>query len=360
MGTERKVTRLCSVAMISLMLAAAGVSLRAAEKEKQPIHGLVTMGGITDLMREGGGHADNTIREANVHPGVYSGVVLLFGWNELEPAEGKLDVSRIEEGLDAVRAYNKKYPETPVKAKFRIFAGWNTPEWVIAKSGAPITLENKHGAIRVGRFWTAPYRNAWNKLQSMLAERYDDNPLVGEVAVSSCATMSAEPFVLPLNANNIPKLHAAGYTDAAFKACLMGAIDDYSHWKDTPIDYTANPFRYADSGKTVPDDEFTIAVLKAFREKFGKRGVIANHGLQSPLAERQMSLYTSALKKLGPPIEFQTISPAVDWDASFEVGLQYGATEIEIWNTKDAGGSARVSYDQLKKWAAEMRSKMPR
>ena len=348
-------------ALLSLMIL--GVLLQGSAKaqtageDKQPLHGLVTMGGLTPLFTEGG-HADNSLREANAHPGVYSGVVILVSWDEIEHVEGKLDVSRIETGLDAVRAYNKKYPNTPLYAKLRIFSGWNTPYWVIAKSGGGILLEQKRGSIAIGHFWTPAYRQSWHDLQTMLAARYDNDPLLREVAVSSCATLTAEPFIMALTPENLPKLHAAGFSDAGFKACLMGALDDYSDWKHTAIDYTVNPFRDSDSGQAIPDDGFTNAVLEAFRKRYGSRGVLANHGLQAELAGRQTPIYAE-LKKLGPPIEFQTISPNVDWDASVAMGLKFRATEIEIWNTKDAGGPANVSFDQLKTWAAELGAPKP-
>jgi hypothetical protein len=305
------------------------------------------------------GHADNSLKEANAHPGVYSGVLILLSWDEIEHVEGKLDTSRIEAGLDAVRAYNKKYRATPVRAKFRIFAGWNTPAWVVTKSGGPILLEANDGSLTIGRFWSDAYRKSWKDLQGMLAARYDDDPLLAEVAVSSCATMSAEPFVMPLTAANLPKLHEAGFSDAGFKACLLGALDDYSAWKHTAIDYTINPFRDTDSGHAVPDPQFPITVLEDFRQRFGSRAVIANHGLQATVSERQAAL-AAEFRKLGPPLEFQTYSPAVDWDGSVALGLQAGASEIEIWNTRDAGGPANVSFDQLKKWATEMRASTTR
>jgi hypothetical protein len=189
----------------------------------------------------------------------------------------------------------------------------------------------------------------------LLAARYDDDPLMEEVAVSSCATVTAEPFVMPLTPENLPKLHAAGFSDAGFKACLLGAIDDYSSWKHTAIDYTFNPFRDTDGAQAVPDPAFPNEVMEAFRKRYGARAVIANHGLQPTVIERQAGVYAE-LKKLGPPIEFQTISPTVEWDASVANGLAFNATEIEVWNTKDVHGPAPVSYDQLKKWAAEMRA----
>jgi hypothetical protein len=340
--------------LLLLCLSPVCLNAQAPGADKPPLHGLVTMGALTPLFTKGG-HADNTLKEANAHPGVYSGVLILASWDELEHVEGKLDASRIDVGLDAVRAYNNKYPATPVKAKLRIFSGWNTPEWVIAKSGGAIMLEDKDGSVPIGHFWTEAYRSSWKNLQAMLAARYDNDPLMEEVAVSSCATLTAEPFVMPLTAANLPKLHAASFSDAGFKACLMGALDDYSSWKHTAIDYTINPFRDTDSGHAVPDFAFPISVMEAFRTRYGSRGVIANHGLQATISEKQAAL-AAEFRKLGAPIEFQTYSPAVDWDGTVALGLKSGATEIEIWNTKDAGGPANVSYDQLKKWATEMKT----
>ncbi len=343
---------------LTLLLAIAGMSrcLLAAtpDSRKQPLHGLVTMGNIGALMRKGG-HADNTLREANAHPGVYRGVVLLFSWNELEPAQGRLEEAPIRAALDAVRAYNQKYPSTPVQAKLRIFSGWNTPDWVIAKSGGPVSLSNRRGSITVGRFWSTPYRRSWRRFQAMLAKRYDRDPLIGEVAVSSCATISAEPFVLPMNAENLKVLHAAGFNDRRFKGCLMGAIKDYAAWRTTPIDYTVNPFHDSDGGAGVPDENFVNQVLDTFRKQYGRRAVIANHGLQSPLFQWQIALYAT-MKKIGPPMEFQTISPNVDWPASVALGLHYGATEIEIWNTRKIGGAAPVTYRELQQWSREMQA----
>ena len=323
------------------------------QMEKPPIHGLVTMGALAPMFLKGG-HANNLLTEANAHPGVYSGVVIQVSWDELEHVEGTLDASRIDEGLNAVRTYNKRHPETPVKAKLRVYAGWNTPDWVVLKSGGSFTMESKRGPVVVGRFWTAAYRQAWRNLQIMLAARYDDDPLMEEVAVSSCSTMTDEPFIIALNPVNILTLHAAGFSDASYQSCLMGAIDDYSSWKRTAIDFTVNPFRDSDSGRPVNDNRFTIAILEAFRKRYGSRGVIANHGLQPAISDRQEEI-ASEFRKLGPPIEFQTIAPSLDWDASVALGLKYKATEIEVWNTKDVGGHANVSFDQLKEWAGKMR-----
>lgn len=341
-----------AICFLLTVVAPGAAQTQSATLPKTSMHGLVTMGALAPMFTKDG-HADNTLKEANAHPGVYSGVVLQVSWQEIEPTEGILDLSRIQDGLDAVRLYNSKYPGSPLRAKLRVYAGWNVPEWVVRRSGSRVLLDDRNGAVAAARFWTPTYRAAWRTLQGLLAARYDNDPLLAEVAVSSCSTLSDEPFILPATPANLVRLHAAGFTDAAYKDCLRGAIVDYAPWKLTAIDYTVNPFHDTDAGHERLDDAFTLEVLEAFRATYKDRAVLANHGLQSPLAQRQLSLY-AALRRLGPPIEFQTISPVVDFDASFDLGMKYRATEIEIWNTNDVGGHADISYQQLKRWCAVM------
>jgi hypothetical protein len=94
--------------------------------------------------------------------------------------------------------------------------------------------------------------------------------------------------------------------------------------------------------------------MQSFRSNLGSRAVIANHGLQSPLDPGAVPVYDE-IATLGPAIEFQTISPTVDWTSAFALGLTYHPTEVEIWQTTAAGGSANLSLTQLQEFAAELR-----
>ena len=213
--------------------------------------------------------------------------------------------------------------------------------------------------MEVGRFWSIPYRAAWKRLQDALAASYDTHPLVQEVAVSSCSSMTAEPFIVALNKDNIPVLHAAGYNDEAMKAGLLGAIDDYASWRHVALDYTFNLFRSCDNCKIQAVPEFAPQVMNTWRKRLGPRAVIANHGLQVQLTSAALGV-CAEIKKLGSPVEFQTYSPTVDWEASVRVGLSYGVTELEIWDTKESGGIAPISYQQLKTWQAALKASLPR
>jgi hypothetical protein len=149
-------------------------------------------------------------------------------------------------------------------------------------------------------------------------------------------------------------MHAYGFSDEALMTCLNGATSDYSAWTTTPLDFTFNEFRLSDGSSLVADPSFTTSVMQSFRSNLGSRAVIANHGLQSPLDPGAVPVYDE-IATLGPAIEFQTISPTVDWTSAFALGLTYHPTEVEIWQTTAAGGSANLSLTQLQEFAAELR-----
>jgi hypothetical protein len=300
-----------------------------------------------------GGTPANSFKEANQHPDLYAAVLILAQWKQLEPQRGHFDYTIIDDALANLRKYNDAHPGTPMVGKLRVFAAAGTPEWVKTLDGEPFSMTDKRGTTTMGHFWAKGYGDAWRELQAALAARYDNDPRIAEVAVSSCSSTTAEPFIIALNAENLPALHAAGYSDAAMKACLAGAIDDYAVWKQTPVDYTFNEFRNSDSGRPVVDQEFAPHVMDAFRKRFGERGVLANHGLNVELRPGAVRVYEE-LKKLGPPIEFQTVAPNVDWNETVAKGLTYRPTEIETWSSREAGATAEFTAADLTKWKAQM------
>jgi hypothetical protein len=324
-----------------------------ATSSKTPILGLVAQGSADS--EDSTWVPDNTFPEINAHPNVYVATIIRVEWKQLEPQPGQFDFSVIDGALANITTYNLAHTSNPVTGKLRIFCGVNAPGWVKTLAGGPVeSVDPTTGATyQIGCFWTTDYRQAFQALQTALAARYDSNPLIQEVAISSCSTLTAEPFVQAFNSTTIPLLHAKGYTDDAFKAALTGALTDYAAWKITPLDYTFNPYRATDSGVAVTDTTFAPTVMQAFRTQYGARAVIANHGLQSPAVAAATSIY-SAIAALNKPIEFQTVSPTVDWNTTIALGLTYSPTEIEIWDTKAAGGSANVSLQQLQTWASEI------
>jgi len=59
-----------------------------------------------------------------------------------------------------------------------------------------------------------------------------------------------------------------------------------------------------------------------------------------------MPIYNKFLE-LGNPIAAQTKSPNDLTDQTFRVGLSYGVSEFEIWDSIESGGPANFVIDDL-------------
>lgn len=332
------------------------VSPPPATTAKPVLKGLVTQG-------PGAIHVTptNTFAELNAHPGVYSAAVIQLFWSQLEPSQGVFDDSALVSALASLTAYNTAHPATPVVGKLRIFMGVGTPQWVISATGA-VTLSDSFGSATVGEWWTPQFDTYWQALQNHLASEYDTNPMIGEVAITSCSSLTGEPFIVPQNPTDIATLHAAGYTDALQQACISNAPNDYAAWKTTPIDFTFNQIADTDTGNQGINTTFPIQVMDSFRAALGTRGVVANHGLNDPIAtgavpvyDNFVTLYNQAVAaNTISPLEFQTYGPTVDWATVIPFAIStYHPTEIEIWDTTAVqGGAAPITQTQLADWAA--------
>ncbi len=313
---------------------------------KKPIKGLITMGSTQDLRK--GNY--NVLKEANVHQDIYSGVVIKATWGALEPQRGVFDFSAIQEELDDITDYNISHPDHPLKAKLRISATINTPNWVLNLANGPVIVEiNSSISYPIGLFWTEEYRLAWQELQVALSKTYDINDLIQEVCITSPAMATDEPFVTIFNAATIQNLQQKGFTDNAFKQVLEGALDDYSCWQHTLLDYSFNMYRKIDSGVPVNDIDFTIKVMRMFKTRYGERAVLSNHGLQENLTNGALPVYQTFME-LGGAIAAQTKGPKDLTDQSFIIGLSYNISEFEIWDSIEAGGYADFSIKDLERW----------
>jgi hypothetical protein len=298
---------------------------------------------------------DNSLEEPNADPNVYIASVVEVTWAQLQPTSGtSLDTSAIESALGYIATYNAAHPGYTMVGKLRVFAGINAPAWVMAIDGGPVTATINGVTGSSPKFWTTDYATAWTNLQNQLAAIYDKDPRIGEVAVSGCSSRTAEPFIFTTDTTVIPIFQAAGYTDAHYEACLSSMATQYAAWTVTPLDYSFNAFTHVDSGVGITDTAFPIQVMTAWRTALGTaRGVLANHGLQPTLTAAATPIYAE-FSVLGPPLEFQTYGPTVNWPQTIAYGLTFNPTEIEIWPTTQGGGTAVITLAQLQQWAAEL------
>jgi hypothetical protein len=347
---------------------AGGEGGAAGDRVKQPLDGLIDMQ-IISWHNTDSGVPSFVIDDLTPFAGEFGGVVINAAWNQIQPTEtGALDYSSIDDALTQVRSYNDAHPTAPLGVKLRTYAGSTAPDWAKAIHGGPVSItRNPAGCstlpatpcpLSVPLFWDSEYITAWRAFQVALAARYDDEPLIRQVAVTSCAAQTDEPFVVTSDQDDRDTLvNDYGYTDDAEQACLMGAVEDYSAWKHTLVDYTFNPFNKVGGGL---DPDFTLAVMDHCRSALGSRCVLDNHALSWPVDPNLQAVYDH-MQALGGPINFQTQAPIPDkcqWTATIAQGVALGARAIEIWPATKAG-FVHLTSDQVGQLAAEFTNPIP-
>ncbi len=335
-------------ALLLLPLAA----LRAGDPGPQlkvPLSGLVAMGDI-GFHRVDGGLAQPNVDDLNRVPGIFGGMVVNVTWAQLEAQRGVLDTKIIDDVLAKIRLYNQANAQHPLGVRLRVWPGPNAPIWAKNLGGAPVTVLHKDMPITVGRFWSEPYRTAWRDLQNRLAARYDPEPLIREVANTSGSSITDEVCLLAGDKESVKNMRAAGFTDAQFQACLWESPDDYAGWPSTRVECVCNPYRAIDSGKTRADSEFTLKLMRHWRQTLGARGVLSNHALNQPADHADIY---DEMRRLGPPTAFQTHAPGgLNWDGALRLGRSYGAQSIELWSGTKFGGFEKQDPQRLREWAA--------
>ncbi len=349
-----------------LLAACAVPSQSVAQTLKAPLWGLVSMGS-TNLTPAG--VPINDLKPIQSEPGVFNGVVINIGWDALQQTQTTLDTSTIDQALAAVSAYNAQYPKTPLGVRLNVMGGLLAPQWAKTMDGpAVVTLDQPNGTapptiFTIGRFWNTDYQLAWANLQTQLAAKYDTNPLINEISNTACASVTDEPFVIITSSLAITNMHAAGFTDAKYLACLENSPADYYAWKETPMHWAFNPFEHTDAGYEVVDETTTQEIIQAFRIIMGPKAILANHDLQSGTLNGtsepeypNIALMYKQFKQLGGLINLQSNTALQDWSDTISYGIASGATDIEFWPGTSAGYlQASVSQAQLLQWSAALK-----
>ncbi|MGC8480179.1 MAG: hypothetical protein ACP5PJ_01410 [Acidimicrobiales bacterium] len=215
--------------------------------------------------------------------------------------------------------------------------------------------------MTLGRWWTTPFESAWRGFQQALAARYDANPLVRQVSVSSCSSSTGEPFVVSGAVVSQRNLAAVGWSPAQQAQCLSGALLDYSGWKRTPITFAFNPLP-GPSGPNVAlmTQEMTACATSASHG--GPTCIVGNNDLSPEVDAGRYSAPAIneilALEKgTSPPgVYFQTVGASLSC-ATINTGLSYGASSIELWPPRGSYlGFGAIPSATLERWNTEIMS----
>ncbi len=327
---------------------------------KAPLTGLIDMGNQY-AYQHGQPFPTTDPSSLDAYAGAFSGIVVNESWSQLEPSPGVEDWAPLDQSLAAVQSWNDQHPSTPLGVKLRIFAGYSAPSWVVSASGPTVTIVNRHNTKNVGRWWTTPFRQAWDSFQHALAARYDTNPLVREVSVSSCSSSTGEPFVVSGAKLSRQALAAAGWTTQLQESCLDGALADYSGWNHTPITFAFNSL----STPSGPSATFTDQVMRACAGSEAAGGpdcIIGNNDLSATAPSGTWSSQTyagiAALTATSdrPGVYFQTVGAPVDCSA-MAVATTYHAGSVELWPpAPGVTGFGTIPVATLSAWNTALRA----
>lgn len=364
---------LTSLLVVAIIICVYGAGFASAASIKPQLHGLLYMGDIKFLW-----HPeivpDNSLDKIKLVPaGTIDGVVINVTWAQLQPTPGDFVTTPIDDALNEVRNFNSQHPQSPLGVKLRI---WQTsaPDWAKNLDGGPVTLvQVKNSEVRsktVGRFWSAKYDLAWHRLQTQLADKYDSEALIREVTDTSCSSLTDEPFNVDGDQEAIQNMLRAGFTDDAYRNCLINSANDYDGWHTTSIDFAIANYRRIGSGRQVADPQVVVQIIKAFRAALGGRAILSNHALADPrsLASRGLMPVMDEIKQFGPPIEFQTANPnaawlqggQLNWEETISYGKSLGATAIEVWGCCRDSGFDSMQPAKLQAWSAVLKSNAAR
>ncbi|MGH7984697.1 MAG: hypothetical protein ACREQX_00190 [Candidatus Binataceae bacterium] len=341
--------------ILAITLTACGNDAGTTASVKPAMRGLIDLGDM-GFYTQPSARAIPTNIPSEVEPFAqsFNGIVINLTWAQLQP-DGPTPLGRdnaLNQALAAVVAYNQQNPGAQLKVKLRVWAGLVAPNWIKDREGPiPINFYDPHSGITetgtVGQWWTPAYIQAWRALQRRLARRYDHRQLIEEIAVTSCASNTDEPFI-SWNADpaTIQTLHQYGYSDAAQQSCLSGAIADYSSWKRTPIDFPFSQFQNTDEDvppdpKITTDPGFTVAVMRQCHAS--GHCILNNQALRDPAYAPDLVVYNemSALYSQSPsstPLDFQTAAPTNigSWCGAIGNGIRLHGLSYEMWG--DYGG----------------------
>ncbi len=298
--------------------------------------------GLIDKGSEASYHLDQpypvvALSDIAAHSAAFGGVVVNQTWAQLEPTPGGYDFSTLDASLAAATAYNATHPSAPIGVRLRVFAAFAAPTWAKSLDGAPIAVPAHLPASpggTLGQWWKPGYRSAWASLQQALATRYGANPVLREVAVSSCTTLTAEPFVMA--PATIALATADGWTTAAQQSCLDGAFKDYGPWTRTAIYYPMNPMG---GSMTVTDEVMQRCASSG--ASGGPMCILANNALSpvSATTSRSAPVYTQmdtiwSAAPAATPIAFQMNGPnSATYCAAIAVAAAHHAESVELWPT---------------------------
>jgi hypothetical protein len=238
-----------------------------------------------------------------------AGVVLMVYWSTICPTEAHCDFSLIDETLDYWRSRGKKAVIAVATNGFPIRVGSNgsadiqgaTPEWVMQRIKTyPFTTRllgalpgEPEVTVQFPDFRDKKYLDLVSKLVHELGARYDGNPTVAQMRISTGVMGEDNPMVGPVG-------HPmSGYNERQWLDHCRNVVRlYYEAFTKSELQFDIGRVSYLWTGGTAADK---AAVDKFIDDMFSHRVMLAFDGLSSASAgmlEKGADLHNSAARSI--------------------------------------------------------------
>jgi hypothetical protein len=153
-----------------------------------------------------------------------SGIAFQIAWRDVEPAQGKLDWSQLDELFAEAEAARKW-------VQLVVYPGFFTPEWALAgvkTEEFPIPYGPGHGKLeKLPTPWNEIYLKRWYQFLRQLSERYEKSPAFVVIAAGGPTSVSEE-MTLPQSPEDLKKWQLDGYTPRKYTEAWEDTLQVYA------------------------------------------------------------------------------------------------------------------------------------
>jgi len=278
-----------------------------------------------------------------------TGLSIRANWKELEPEEGKIDLSYLDNAFAQTGRAGKR-------AMLRILPGQHSPDWVSRKGVRFIefTDVNKYHAtygkpIRIPLPWDEAYLSAWVRFIGQVGAKYNKQGELVLVHMAGPTWHSAEMHLPRFSRESRVMLEKAGYSKNNIVNAWKKVIDTFAEaFPDKSLALNlAVPFR---------EDGAMEDIVQYATAKLGKRLCAQDNQLSDHHENSVTYKLVQTLGQQGVNIGFQMLDSAKDRPGrqgslrlSIEQGLSAGAQYFEIYQADLLQPQDRPLFQELDK-----------
>jgi hypothetical protein len=277
------------------------------------------------------------------------GFSIRANWKDLEPEEGKTDLSYLDEAFAQTGKASKH-------AMLRVLPGQHSPDWLNGKGVHFIefTDVNKYHVtygkrIRIPLPWDDAYLSAWVKFIRQLGIKYNKQPELVLVHMAGPTWHSAEMHLPRFSRESRTMLGKAGYSKDSLVSAWKKIIDAFGE---------AFPDKFLALNLAVPfrEDGAMEEIVQYARARLGNRLCAQDNQLSDHHENSVTYKLVQTLGKQGVNIGFQMLDSAKDRPGrqgslrgSIEQGLAVGAEYFEIYQADLMQPQNRDFLEELNK-----------